>query len=119
MYEQDLGRPVLPVRIKYETLSPTFFSDDHYNNLELIIDPGKTALHMDLFDYRLNTTICDEGTVCPHHFFSSSNQTCCDKYQGIHEINYHNNAFIPYAASNLQGKNSSLIHTHWAFQSFH
>ena len=117
MYEQDLGRftrPGLPVRIKYESLSSHCFSDTQCINLDLIIDPGKTAPHMDLFDYKLNTTICDDGTICPHNFFSSSNSTCCDNHQGIQEINYSNNAFLPTVSSDLSSKISGLKHTHWA-----
>ncbi|KAL8899760.1 MAG: hypothetical protein Q9207_006031 [Kuettlingeria erythrocarpa] len=71
------------------------------------LDWINTTANYDHFDYKLNTTICSDATVCPNNFFSSSNTTCCDDHKGIQEINYQNNAFLPDAASDLPDYYSS------------
>ena len=49
------------------------------------------------FNYTLNTTRCADNTLCPY----ANNQTCCDKGQGIVEIDYHNNEAMPSGSSDL------------------
>ena len=90
-------------------------------DLDLTTDLGNTSNQgrPHAFDYKLNTTLCSDETICPNNLFSSCNGTCCDKHQGIQEINYHNNAIIPDAASDLPGKNFGLNHIHWALHIFH
>ncbi|KAL8954581.1 MAG: hypothetical protein Q9193_007188, partial [Seirophora villosa] len=68
---------------------------------------NQTTKGYDDFDYKLNTTICDDGTVCPHNNFAASNDTCCDQHQGITEISYHNDAVIPLAATDMSDYYSS------------
>ncbi|KAI4193996.1 MAG: hypothetical protein LQ348_002719 [Seirophora lacunosa] len=74
-------------------------------------DYNKTTKDYDDFDYKLNTTICDDGTVCPHNNFAASNDTCCDQHQGITEINYHNDAVIPHVAAYMSDYYSSAGYT--------
>ena len=73
-----------------------------------LLDLDHTVANYDHFDYKLNTTICNDGTVCPNNDFSTSNNTCCDNHQGRPEINYHNNAVLPDAASDLPGTSKPL-----------
>ncbi|KAI4088187.1 MAG: hypothetical protein LQ344_006279 [Seirophora lacunosa] len=70
-------------------------------------DYNKTTKDYNDFDYKLNTTICDDGTVCPRNDFAASNDTCCDQHQGITEINYHNEAVIPSVAAHMSDYYSS------------
>ncbi|KAL8912852.1 MAG: hypothetical protein Q9171_002230 [Xanthocarpia ochracea] len=57
---------------------------------------------MDIFDYDLNVTRCtDTRTLCPNNNFSASNETCCERNQGITEINYQNNEPLPEAKADL------------------
>lgn len=72
------------------------------------IDYNKTTKDYNDFDYKLNTTICDDGTVCPRNDFAASNDTCCDQHQGITEINYHNEAVIPSVAAHMSGTLQSV-----------
>ncbi|KAI4241575.1 MAG: hypothetical protein LQ352_007420 [Teloschistes flavicans] len=75
-------------------------------------DSGNETLNYDHFDYKLNTTICPDATVCPQNFFSTAdNTTCCDNHQGKTEINYHNDAVIPIAASDLPDYYASAGYT--------
>ncbi|KAL8637251.1 MAG: hypothetical protein Q9228_005460 [Teloschistes exilis] len=75
-------------------------------------DSGKVAANYDHFDYKLNTTICSDATVCPKNDFSlSDNSTCCDNHQGKTEINYHNNAVIPKASTDLSEYYASAGYT--------
>ncbi|KAI4108349.1 MAG: hypothetical protein LQ339_002250 [Xanthoria mediterranea] len=56
------------------------------------------------FDYDLNTTRCRDTspqTLCPNNYSSTSNNTCCDKSQGIIEINYQNIKPLPKARADL------------------
>ncbi|KAI4231704.1 MAG: hypothetical protein LQ349_005439 [Xanthoria aureola] len=65
------------------------------------LNDGSYALD---FDYDLNTTRCintSPQTLCPHNDFSTSNNTCCDKFQGIIEINYQNGEPLPTARADL------------------
>ncbi|KAL8740061.1 MAG: hypothetical protein Q9190_007195 [Brigantiaea leucoxantha] len=63
---------------------------------------GNTTESFDHFDYKLNTTICSDGKVCPKNDFSTSdNTTCCDNHQGKAEINFHNDAVMPQFSSDL------------------
>ena len=117
MYGQKMGRvkqPVLPIPTKYGSLSSHFIQNLQRTKLGLTIDWGAPIDYPNIFDYKLNATICKDGTVCPNNHFSSSNWTCCEKDQGIQEINYHNNAVLPSAAADLPGKTSELNHTHLA-----
>ncbi|KAL8832972.1 MAG: hypothetical protein Q9170_004608 [Blastenia crenularia] len=75
------------------------------------LDLGHVANNYDHFTYELNTTICHDGTVCPNNDFATSNNTCCDNHQGRPEINYHNNAALPIAASDLPDYYSSAGYT--------
>lgn len=69
---------------------------------DVLSDSGNVTPNYDHFDYHLNTTICSDATVCPKNFFSTSdNETCCDNHLGKQEINYHNGAKVPTAASDL------------------
>lgn len=86
-------------------------------------DSGNETLNYDHFDYKLNTTICPDATVCPQNFFSTAdNTTCCDNHQGKTEINYHNDAVIPIAASDLPGtlqhSNNPLSVCPYAFRAY-
>lgn len=51
-----------------------------------------------VFDYKLNATICDDSTACP----SPGNQNCCQAKGGKIEISFHNNAIIPNSAGSLE-----------------
>ncbi|KAL8869738.1 MAG: hypothetical protein Q9174_004044 [Haloplaca sp. 1 TL-2023] len=54
------------------------------------------------FDYKQNTTICPDATICPKNNFSKrENETCCENHKGRAEINYQNVAFLPEAKSDL------------------
>ncbi|KAL8858386.1 MAG: hypothetical protein Q9178_005067 [Gyalolechia marmorata] len=66
------------------------------------VDIGRYAFGMDIFDYDLNVTRCtDTRTLCPNNNFSASNETCCERNQGITEINYQNNEPLPAAKADL------------------
>ncbi|KAL8924730.1 MAG: hypothetical protein Q9172_002548 [Xanthocarpia lactea] len=66
------------------------------------VDIGRYAFGMDIFDYDLNVTRCtDTRTLCPNNNFSTSNETCCERNQGITEINYQNNEPLPAAKADL------------------
>ncbi|KAL8946693.1 MAG: hypothetical protein Q9222_006944 [Ikaeria aurantiellina] len=54
------------------------------------------------FDYQLNTTSCDDGTICPKNDFSSSpNTTCCESHQGKTETYFNNPAVMPTSVADL------------------
>lgn len=59
-------------------------------------DLAHTSANFDHFTYA-NVTVCGDATVCPF----PNNRTCCDQGKGRAEINFHNDAVIPSALSQL------------------
>ncbi|KAI4219087.1 MAG: hypothetical protein L6R36_007726 [Xanthoria steineri] len=81
---------------------------DHRHTLICIWNPDIAADNIYrapwYFDYEQNTTRCKDTspqTLCPNNFYSASNNTCCDKSQGIVEINYHNEEAMPKTSADL------------------
>ncbi|KAL8951400.1 MAG: hypothetical protein Q9222_002621 [Ikaeria aurantiellina] len=72
--------------------------------IDIVIDAGNYTDNYDHFDYQLNTTVCNDATVCPKNFFSEAdNTTCCDEHQGKPEIPFRNANQIPEDASDITG----------------
>ena len=81
---------------------------DHRHTLICIWNPDIAADNIYrapwYFDYDQNTTRCKDTSpprFCPNNFYSASNNTCCDKSQGIVEINYHNEEPMPKTSADL------------------
>lgn len=62
-----------------------------------VSDAGHFTPNYDHFSYKLNVTICQDGTICPF----PNNQTCCNAGGGKPDINFHNAAFLPTAVNDL------------------
>ncbi|KAL8766689.1 MAG: hypothetical protein Q9209_006619 [Squamulea sp. 1 TL-2023] len=72
------------------------------HDADVPVDAGNYEQNLDHFDYDLNVTRCSETrTYCPNNNFSFSNSTCCDRNQGVPEINYQNAEVIPTAKAEL------------------
>ena len=59
------------------------------------------------FDYDLNTTFCNDQTVCPF----PNNTECCNKGQGIKEIRFNDQNLIPTKAADLSAYYASAGYT--------
>lgn len=57
----------------------------------------KSVFPYNHFNYTLNTTLCNDMTICP----SAGNTTCCDAGEGIHEIIFRQQQEIPTNAASL------------------
>lgn len=64
------------------------------------------STNFDHFDYSLNTTTCPDQTICP-----SDDPRCCSQNRGKIEIQFHYNAAIPSARSDLFSYYSAASYT--------